>query len=153
MAGARASYRQGRIVWAYLRGSQTGKRETHPAVILTEDADIIQPEDFDPRRRQSDNIVHVVGVSTKHKQYKSPYILLPFTTAGHPVTKLKQECGAIIGWYHRIAIPDDVIGFGGDVPSSQLEQLLVAVRNDVVKRIGADLGRFQALLETLLPDE
>ena len=29
---------------------QKGKKEKHPAVIITADSDIIQPEQFDPRR-------------------------------------------------------------------------------------------------------
>src|SRR5437870_3948176 len=115
-----ASYRQGRILYAYLRSSATGKMERHPAIILNADQDITQPENFDPRTSQRDNVIYAVGVSTKYKSFNVDYVRLPFTTAGHAQTGLREDCAAIVGWYHRIFIPDDVIGCGGDVPAPVL---------------------------------
>ncbi len=40
----------GRIVYAYLRSSATGKMQRHPAIILDADDDIVPPEQFDPRK-------------------------------------------------------------------------------------------------------
>src|SRR5437764_56032 len=113
----RPPYRHGRIVWVYLRSSVTGKREHHPAVIIDRDEDITQPEQFDPRTHPTDNLVYVVGISTKYRKYNLPCVRLPHSGAGHSLTMLREDCAAIIGWYHRLAIPDDVIGFGGDVPA------------------------------------
>jgi hypothetical protein len=147
------TYRHGRIIWAYLRSNLTGKRQLHPAIILNRNEDLVQPEDFDPRSA-GDNIIHVIGVSTKHKQYNFPYVTLPFRPDGRVLTKLKQDCGAIIGWYDRLVIPDDVVGagggFGGDVPSAVMSQVDEAVRQDLVKRIGSQFQTIQAMLQELL---
>src|SRR5260221_14641893 len=151
MAGL-PSYRHGRIVWAYLRSSHTAKRETHPAIILDRDEDIIQPEYFDPRKSDGENIVHVIGVSTKHRRYQTPFVPLPFSSQGHAVTHLKQDCGAIIGWYARLSIPDDVIGFGGDVPRSTMMQINSAVREDLIKLLGKQLDSVRSMFEELLGD-
>jgi hypothetical protein len=60
-----STFRQGRILWARLR-AQSGKKELHPAVIITADKDIVQPEQFDPRARiQAVNAVADIGVSTE----------------------------------------------------------------------------------------
>lgn len=149
----RPSFRHGRIVWAYLRSNQTGKREKHPAVILNQDDDIVQPEVFDPRKATSDNIVYVIGLSTKHKRYGLAHIRLPFTPQGHGTTKLKEDCGAIIGWYDRVCIPDDVLGFGGDVPPAVLAQIDGAVRQDLAKLLGKQFQTVQQMLEELLGEQ
>jgi hypothetical protein len=61
----RPQYRQGRLLWAWLR-SRSGKKERHPAIILTADADIIQPERFDPRKDIGKvNAIAAIGVSTE----------------------------------------------------------------------------------------
>src|SRR4051794_5115893 len=94
------TYRQGRILWAWLR-SGSGKKEKHPAVIITADRDIVQPEAFDPRQNlDAVNAVAVVGVSTQYKKYP-PYVILPHSShgGGHVVTKLTKPCAACIGWY------------------------------------------------------
>ena len=86
-------YRLGRIIWAYLRPSTAGrKKELHPAIIISPDSEIIQPEDFDPRiDPQKENLVAVVGVSTKFRNYpKLQHFVLPYHGAGHAETKLKS---------------------------------------------------------------
>jgi hypothetical protein len=147
------SYRHGRIIYAYLT-NQKGKRELHPAIILDANEDILQPEAFDPRRDPgSENSVHVIGVSTKHKHYHAlqrvPYVQLPFTTSGHPVTGLNKDCGAIIGWYHRIAIPDDVVGFGGDIPDVVMGAIDREVRADLERKVGKALANLRQIFDLL----
>jgi hypothetical protein len=73
--------------------------------------------------------------------------------AGHAVTKLKEDCGAIIGWYARLAIPDDIIGFGGDVPPAVMAQIDDAVRRDLVRLVGQHFETVRAMFEELLGDE
>src|SRR5688500_11600816 len=139
-------YRLGRIIGAYLR-SRKGKRELHPAVIISGDAEIVQPEHFDPRRHAgSDNVVVVVGVSTKFKLYPDAYVTLPFQRSGHAQTQLTQECAAIIGWYDRVVIPDECQFFAGDVPRPILNDLLRRTRDDIRRRIGRE---FQTLAEAM----
>jgi hypothetical protein len=78
-----------------MRSKQKGKKEKHPAVIITADSDIIQPEQFDPRHDIGKvNAVAVIGVSTKYLRYP-PYVALPYSPnkGGHTVTKLTQDCG------------------------------------------------------------
>jgi hypothetical protein len=150
----RPSYRHGRILWGYLRSNLTGRREHHPAIILDRDQDIVQPEEFDPRQAGSDNVIHVIGVSTKYKQYGFGYVSLPFTPNGHALTGLKEDCGAVIGWYDRLSIPDDVTGadggFGGDAPLAQMRQIDEAVRQDLSRRLGVQFSTVQKMIQELL---
>jgi hypothetical protein len=143
------SYRHGRIIYAYLRSSASGKMQRHPAVILDIDEDIRQPETIDARKSFEENVVHVVGVSTKYKSYKLESIALPYSGTGHASSRLKEDCGAIIGWYHRVSIPDDVIGFGGDVPPAVMAQILDAARRDLIKKIGGELGTLKQVFDKL----
>jgi hypothetical protein len=148
IAGAKPKYRLGRIIGAYLL-TRMGKRELHPAVIVTPDHEIIQPENHDPRKG-GQNRVLVIGVSTKYKRYSDPSIPLPFHPAGHPVTKLKEDCAAIIGWYDIISIPDDVHFCGGGVPPALMIQLNDQVRKDILKRAGKEAGSLLEIIELLL---
>jgi hypothetical protein len=152
------TFRQGRILWARLR-AQNGKKELHPAVIITADKDIIQPEQFDPRTNiQAVNAVAVIGVSTEFAKYP-PYVLLPYSTGrgGHPVTKLNQACGACIGWYDRGVLEDDVEGKGGDVPTAEMDRIMEAIAKDLaakpkakVTTVNRDLAGLHEMLETLI---
>jgi hypothetical protein len=79
-------YRRGRIVWARLRTRQ-GKKELHPAAIISADTEILQPGDFDPRSDFGKvNAVAVIGISTEYKKYP-PFVALPYfrSPSGHPV--------------------------------------------------------------------
>ena len=143
------TYRHGRVLFAYLRASTTGRMQAHPAIVLNANHKIIQPENFDPRRSGRDNVVHVIGVSTKYRTFGTPYVRLPFSPTGQVVTALRQDCGAMIGWYHRIVIPDDVIGFGGDVPPGTMSQINRAVREDLAKTIGSEMGSLRQVFEEL----
>src|SRR5215217_448511 len=130
------TYRQGRILWAWLR-AQSGKKEKHPAVIITADRDITQPEDFDPRKDiNTVNAVAVVGVSTKYRNYP-PYVALPYSPnpGGHPITKLTEDCGACIGWYDWVVLEDDVLGLGGDVPPADMDRIVNAIAKDLIEKL------------------
>ena len=149
------TYRQGRILWARLR-AQSGKKEPHPAVIITADCDIIQPQHFDPRRNLDQvNAVAVVGVSTKYVRYKMPHVRLPFSVGagGHVITKLKEDCAACIGWYDWVVLEDDVIGRGGDVPPAEMDQIMGLIAKDFASKLTAKLksvGREMTDLHELL---
>ena len=147
------TYRQGRILWARLR-AQSGKKEQHPAVIITADRDIIQPQQFDPRKNLDQvNAVAVVGVSTKYARYKMPHVRLPFSAGGHAITKLKEDCAVCIGWYDWVVLEDDVIGRGGDVPPAEMDRIMQLVAMDLGSKLSAKLksvGREMADLHELL---
>src|SRR5580692_11139161 len=123
MPTSRPDFRHGRIVWANLR-CENGQKQEHPAVILSLDSQIVQPENFDPHTG-GDNVIVVAGISTKYKGHPHPYVKLPFHPSGkgHPVTELRQDCAAIIGWYHLLFIADDVTAFSGDVPPDVMRTL------------------------------
>jgi hypothetical protein len=120
MAGARPDYRLGRIVSCYLLG-RNGKKEQHPAVIISPDAEIIQPEKFDPRPAGGvkENLVGVLGISTKYKNFNDPYIVLPKGAQ----TQLTADCAAILNWVATPAIPDDCEYLLGDVPPALMMRI------------------------------
>ena len=110
MVATKPDFRHGRIVIAHLLG-RNGKREEHPAVIVSPDAEIIQPEQFDPRLGGGNlpaNLVAAMGVSTKFRQFQDPYIKLPVDAQ----TQLTKDCAAILNWYDVLDIPDDCEYFG-----------------------------------------
>jgi len=139
-------YRHGRIVWAYLRTAK-GKREEHPAVILSPNQSIVQPEKFDPRSGD-DNVVVVAGISTKYRSYSTPYVELPFhpTADGRPVTLLRKDCAAIVGWYQALFIPDDITAFSGDIPPVQMRELDKKILLDYITVVG---DQYRTSLEML----
>ncbi len=106
-------------------------------MILTATADIIQPEKFDPRSG-ADNAIVVAGISTKYAKHPQSFVKLPFrpSESGHPVTGLRKDCAAIVGWYQAIFIADDVTAFSGDVPIKELRELLDQVFADYVAKVG-----------------
>lgn len=136
---SRPKFRHGRIIWSYIRSTKAGNREAHPAIILNKTSDIVQPEQFDPRRNPAlENGVFVVGVSTKYKNGENSF-RLPFHTKGHPYTKLTRDCAAIVGWYDFVPIPDDVLAVGGDVPPELMIRINEAIKKDAKERISAEL--------------
>lgn len=131
-----ARYRHGRLVWARLR-SASGQKELHPAIIISDNVEITQPEAFDPRVDFNRvNAVAVVGVSTEYKRYP-PFFSLPFLkkSGGHPQTKLTQECGACIGWYAWVVLEDDIDGRGGDVPSPEMKMIMEMIMQDLAGKL------------------
>jgi hypothetical protein len=150
MAQVKPAYRLGRIIGAYLR-SKKGRRQLHPAIILSPDAEIVQPELFDPRRG-GDNVVAVLGISTKYRVHPEPYLRLPFHPTGHPVTGLNQDCAAIVGWYDVISIPDDVRFWAGDVPAELMVRLNDAVRRDIIARLGHESKSVAEMISLLFPE-
>src|SRR4051812_8534601 len=133
MPASRPEYRHGRIIGAYLTSSFGGQKQRHPAVILSPDSAIIQPEAFDPRSGD-ENIVVVAGISSQYKKYNYPYVQLPCDASrpgGHSQTRLHSDVAVIIGWYHVITIDDDRCYWGGDVPSGIMGGINQAVREDI----------------------
>src|SRR4051812_29230526 len=105
MMMGKGEYRHGRIIGAFLTSSVTGKRELHPAAVLSPDSAIVQPDDFDPRLgggRVRENEIVVIGISSRYKLHKGLNIPLPYSNEprGHHQTRLTKDSAAIIGWYH-----------------------------------------------------
>ena len=152
MAISRPDYRHGRIIGAYLTSTITGKRELHPAVIVSPDSAIVQPAQHDPRGGGSDNEIVVIGISTKYRNYPFPYIKLPYddkNPKGHPHTGLTKDCAAIIGWYHVICIDDDRRYWGKDVPQQIMRQVDDAIRKDLTNEVNKDLASLGRLRQML----
>jgi hypothetical protein len=147
MASVKNEYRHGRIIGTYLR-TKKGGRELHPAAILTSDTDIIQPQDFDPRRGE-ENVVVVIGISTKYSHYPDPYVKLPFHPSAHAHTKLTKDSAAIIGWYDAVNIPDDCRFLAGDVPPELMVQINSLVRADIARKLGRDFTSLSEILPLL----
>ena len=119
--GKRPDYRLGRILFCYLLG-RNGKRESHPAVIVTPDAAIVQPTNFDPRGVGGtvlDNLIGVLGISTKYKEFADPYVKL---SAG-PETELTEDSAVILNWIATPVIPNDCLFLLGDVPAPLMVQI------------------------------
>jgi hypothetical protein len=143
----RPRYRQGRIVWALLR-SHKGKKERHPAIIISADSDIIQPAQFDPRANiDKVNAVAVIGVSTKYLKYP-PSVAIPYSPnkGGHAVTKLTEDCGACIGWYDWVVLEDDIEARGGDVPPPQMDQIMDLVARDLRVKLSSRAAKMSTAL-------
>ncbi|HEY4328308.1 MAG TPA: hypothetical protein VGN88_01130 [Phycisphaerae bacterium] len=149
MANSKRDYRYGRIIGCYLLG-RNGKRSLHPAVIVSPDNEIIQPEAFDPRNDR-DNLVAVIGISTQYKKFDDPFLSLPYMASGHPMTGLTRDCAVILNWYAVIAIPDDSDFLAGDVPGGQLRKINDAIRRDLTAELGRHVGTFAQLLALLHP--
>ena len=148
MPTPRPEYRHGRIVWAYLRTAK-GKRED-PAVILTSNTAIIQPEKFDPRTG-GENVVVVAGISTQYRNYPNAYVKLPFRSSpnGHPITGLRKDCAAIVGWYQAIFLADDITALSGDVPPAEMHVLNKKTLAHYVTTVGNQYATAAEMLEEL----
>ena len=147
MARAKPNYRLGRIISCYLTG-RNGKREQHPAVIISADAEIIQPEKFDPREAGGivkDNLVAVLGISTKYRNFQDPYIRLPLGAQ----TQLTADCAVILNWVATPAIPDDCDFLLGDVPPALMLRINAEYRRllkDVLSKAKGSLAEILNLL-------
>lgn len=151
MAEKQREYRHGRIIGAYLR-TRKGPKELHPAVIISPDEEITQPEDFDPRSG-GENFVIVVGVSTKYTLYNDPYLKLPYASPFHPQTRLNKDAAAIIGWYDIVHIDDECQFKAGDVPPPLMIRLNQMIREDITKRIGREFRELAEIVPLLFPSE
>jgi hypothetical protein len=149
MAGSRSDFRLGRIVIAYLLG-RNGKREQHPAVIISPDTEIIKPEDFDPRSgagKVRDNLVAVLGVSTKYRNFSDPHIRLPSDSR----TGLTADCAVILNWIAVLAIPDDCDFLLGDVPPALMLQINAEYRKMLRDKLAKQRGTLAEYLSLLGP--
>src|SRR5437867_475955 len=132
-------YRLGRIITTYQLLGRNKKRQEHPAVIISPDDEIIQPEYFDPRlgrEELQDNLVVVLGISSQYQKFSDPYIQLPTGSQ----TQLIKDCAVILNWYGIVQLEDDVEYLLGDVPPNLMHQVNAAYRADLTKRLGGLLG-------------
>jgi hypothetical protein len=127
---------------------RNGKKELHPAVIISPDAEITQPEAHDPRK-DGENRVAVLGISTQYRKFPDPYIALPYHVRNHAMTGLNRDCAVILKWYAAISIPDDCDFMAGDVPQQLMRTINGAVRADLIARLGKQIGTFAQLMERL----
>src|SRR5256885_1835778 len=149
MTSAKSDYRLGRIVSAYLLG-RNGKREIHPAVIISPDEEIIQPEAFDPRGgggELRDNYVPGLGISSQYRKFNDPYVPLP----ANATTGLTRDCAVILNWYALLHVEDDFEWFIGDVPPELMYRINQAYRADLTARLGGMVGTIVQLLSRLQP--
>lgn len=147
MATAKPDYRYGRVVIARLLG-RNGKREEHPAVIISPDAEIVQPEHFDPRLGGGGvaaNLVAALGVSSKYREFNDPHVPLPVG----PQTQLTKDCAVILNWYAVLDVPDDCEYLLGDVPPELMRKVNESYRQDLKTRLGAMQGTIAYLLGLL----
>src|SRR6266550_3911878 len=144
MSVAKPDFRLGRIIYCYLLG-RNGRREQHPAVIVSPDEEIIQPERFDPRAARGvikDNLIAVLGISTKYGNFQDPYIQLPLGAQ----TQLTSDCAVILNWIATPAIPDDCEFLLGDLPPL----LMVRINAEYRRLLKDALSRAEGTLaETL----
>jgi hypothetical protein len=146
---AKREFRHGRVIACYLPG-RNGKREIHPAVVISADNDIIQPEQFDPRKNR-DNLLAVLGISTQYLKFSDPCIRLPHQGHGNSVTGLNKDCAVILNWYAAIYIPDDCEYLLGDVPRDLMGAINNSVRNDLTVRFGSQVVTLLQLITSLKP--
>ena len=115
------------------------------------DAEIIQPEHFDPRLeggKVRDNLVAALGVSTKYRKFSDPYVRLPSDSR----TLLTKDCAAILNWFTVIAIPDDCEFLLGDVPPELMEQINTEYRKVLKERFDEPQGTLAYGLSLLEPE-
>ncbi len=149
VAEYRPDYRHGRIIIAHLLG-RNRKREEHPAVIISPDSEIIQPEQFDPRLGEGSvaaNEIAVLGVSSHYLNFDDPHKQLPTG----PPTYLTKDCAVILNWYAVLDIPDDCKYFVGDVPPHLMREINNIIRQDLRAKLGAMQGTIADLLAQLAP--
>src|SRR3954470_12541514 len=113
MPSRRPALRRGRIVWATVR-DRHGFIKHRPVVILT------PTEQIDPDGGK----LEVMAITTS---YLDPppagHIELPWHPRGHARTKLNRRSAAVVTWLDSIGV-DDVEGFGGDVPTKVMIEIL-----------------------------
>jgi hypothetical protein len=144
MPAGKPDYRLGRIISAWLVG-RNGKREEHPALIISPDSEIVQPEDFDSRAGGGlvrDNLVAVLGISTKFEKFDDPYIRVPIG----PQTQLTRQCAVILNWFAVLAIPDDCEFLLGDV----LPKLMIQINDEYRKLLRDRLKEHKGTLAEFL---
>jgi hypothetical protein len=66
------------------------------------------------------------------------HVQLPFRASsdGHPITSLRKDCAAIVGWYQAVYVPDDVTAFSGDVPPRTMCELNERILKDYIATVG-----------------
>ncbi len=102
MASPHPSIRSGRIVFTWIE-DRNGYAKLRPAVIISQDF------------HSGDPLV-VMAITTTFPDPPPEFcVALPWHPRGHPITRLHQRSAAVVNWLAKI-FPDDIIGYGGDVP-------------------------------------
>jgi mRNA-degrading endonuclease toxin of MazEF toxin-antitoxin module len=108
---------QGRIIWATLPDPRGGNEKARPAVIVTSTNNVLPGGQ-----------VEVAAITTLigHAPF-SETVELPFSTTGHPDTKLKKPCEAVCSWVVSLPVAS-IRDSGGFVPADVLVELLAKIQ-------------------------
>ena len=121
MNDKRPAVRYGRVVYAWMKDAR-GFAKLRPALVLTPD-DLIQKDA---------SIVVAAITTTFADPPPKMHVPLPWNAPGSIATKLRQRSAVVLNW-RAVIKPDDVVGFGGDVPAKIMllvESMLDEITND-----------------------
>lgn len=108
---------QGSIVWASIPDPRGGNEKSRPAVIVTA-TKMIQPA----------GQIEIAAITTLIGQAPfSETVELPFSSTGHPVTKLKKPCEVVCSWIVSVPVVN-IIDSGGLVPADVLAEIIAKVK-------------------------
>ena len=105
MKDDRPALRYGRVVYAWIK-DRRGFSKMRPALVLTADELI-----------DKDAALIVAAITTTFTDPPPKrHLPLPWHPRGRVSTQLRKRSAVVLDWQSVIR-PDDVIGFGGDVPA------------------------------------
>jgi mRNA-degrading endonuclease toxin of MazEF toxin-antitoxin module len=108
--------RYGRIVFAWI-ADRNGFRKLRPAVVVVSDQELA-----------NDGELILVAITTTFTEPPPEFCVpLPWHPRGHPTTKLTKRSAAVCNWL-SIIMPDEIVGFGGDVPAKTMQLIQARVR-------------------------
>ncbi len=100
----RPALRYGRVVYAWFK-DRRGFAKLRPALVVTPDGLI-----------KADGEVAVAAITTTFPQPPPPnHIPLPWNPRDIVSTRLRERSAVVLDW-QSVIHPEDVVGFGGDVP-------------------------------------
>ena len=105
MNDKRPALRYGRVVYAWIKDHR-GFAKMRPALVLT-------PDDLIEKNKS----MIVAAITTTFPQPPPPnHFPLPWHPRGNTSTQLRQRSAVVLDW-QSIIQPEEVVGFGGDVPA------------------------------------
>jgi len=111
-----SSLRYGRIVFAWI-ADRNGYNKLRPAIVLVPDEEITTNREL-----------ILVAITTTFTVPPPEFCVpLPWHPRGHPVTRLTRRSAAVCDWL-SVMLPDQIVGFGGDVPSKTMHLIQAKVR-------------------------
>jgi len=111
MRERRSALRYGRIVYAWI-SDHNGYAKLRPALVLSPDAS------SDTKSR-----IVVAAITTTFSDPPEHHcVKLPWHPSGRVGTHLRQRSAVVTNWLATIS-PDDVVGFGGDVPQRVMDEI------------------------------